>query len=389
MRFERSKSLSKLPPYLFIEIDKKKKAALEAGVDLIDLGVGDPDRPTPPFLLRALAKASLKPANHQYPLGSGKPVFRQAVATWFKKRFGVSLDWKSEVVATIGSKEAIGHFPIAFVNHGDVVLCPDPGYPVYAAGTHFVGAIPYFMPLLEKNNYLPKLSTIPKSVLKRAKLMWLNYPNNPTAATTTLAFFKKAILFCKKHGIILAHDMAYSEIYYDGQKPPSILQVPGAKEVAIEFHSLSKTFNMTGWRVGFAVGHPDLVAGLATAKGNLDSGVVSAIQEMAVAALNAPASLAVNIRKVYAKRRQIIVQGLRKAGYHVLTPKAAFYIWVRVPQGYSSAQYCALLLEKAGIVATPGNGFGASGEGYFRLTVTAPEPRLRLAVKRLATLNAR
>ena len=386
MEFKRSKALRSLPPYLFIEIDKKKKAALAAGVDLVDLGVGDPDRPTPKLLLQALKKAADKPANHQYPLGSGMPAYRQAVAAWFKRRFGVALDPATEVVASIGSKEAIGHFPIAFVDPGDIVLCPDPGYPVYAAGARFVGATPYFMPLLEKNKFLPDFKAIPQGVLKRAKLMWLNYPNNPTAATCDLAFFKKAVAFCRRHGIILAHDMAYSEVYEAGQKPPSILQVPGAKDLAIEFHSLSKTFNMTGWRVGFACGNPQLLAGLASAKGNLDSGVVSAIQEMAVAALSAPESLAKRVRSVYKARRAVVVGGLRKAGFQVFPSKAAFYIWVKVPQGHTSASFCALLLEKAGIVATPGNGFGAAGEGYFRLTLTAPDARLKLAVKRLTAL---
>jgi LL-diaminopimelate aminotransferase len=387
LEFVRSKALQALPPYLFIEIDKKKKAALEAGVDLVDLGVGDPDRPTPKVLLQVLKKASENPANHQYPLGAGMPSYRQAVATWFKRRFKVALDWKTEIIATIGSKEAIGHFPVAFVNPGDIVLCPDPGYPVYAAGARFVGAQPYFMPLLEKNRFLPDFNAIPKTVLKRARLLWLNYPNNPTAATCDLKFFGRAVDFCRRHRLILAHDMAYSEIYEDGHKPPSVLQVPGAKDLAIEFHSLSKTFNMTGWRVGFACGNPHLVAGLAAVKGNLDSGVVSAIQEMGAAALLAPAGLARSVRSVYKARRTLMVNGLRKAGFTVLPSKAAFYLWVKVPQGYSSADFCALLLEKAGIVATPGNGFGPAGEGYFRLTLTAPEARLKLAVKRLAALK--
>jgi LL-diaminopimelate aminotransferase len=300
----------------------------------------------------------------------------------------VSLDPGTEVLATIGSKEAIGHFPIAFVNPGDVVLCPDPGYPVYAAGARFVGAVPVSMPLLEKNGFLPDFNAIAPEDLKRARLMWLNYPNNPTAATCDLAFFKEAVEFCRRHSIILAHDMAYSEVYEGDAKPPSVLEVEGAREVAIEFHSLSKTFNMTGWRVGFAVGNPRLVAGLASAKGNLDSGVVSAIQEMGIAALSAPASLAKSVRSVYAKRRKILVGGLKKAGFEVFPSRAAFYVWIKVPQGQTSAGFCSLLLDKAGIVATPGNGFGAAGEGYFRLTLTAPEDRLKLAVKRLTALKA-
>ncbi|MES2202151.1 MAG: LL-diaminopimelate aminotransferase [candidate division FCPU426 bacterium] len=384
MPFERSARLKKLPPYLFIEIDKKKKAAKAAGVDLVDLGVGDPDRPTPALLLKALAKASLKPENHQYPFGSGTMAFRQEIAGWFKKRFGVELDAATEVCATIGSKEAIGHFPLAFVDPGDVVLCPDPGYPVYEASTHFVGGEVVRMPLLEKNGFLPDLSAIPAEKLKKAKLMWLNSPNNPTAAVAPLAYLTKVVAFCRQHKIILAHDMAYSEIYYNGKKPASVLQVPGAKDCAIEFHSLSKTFNMTGWRVGFAVGDASLIAGLAAVKGNLDSGVVSAIQEMAIAALKAPASLTASIRKVYEKRRAYLVKALTSLGYKVADPQAAFYLWIKVPTGFSSAAFCTELLDKAGIVATPGNGFGPSGEGYFRLTLTAPDARLKLAVKRLS-----
>lgn len=388
MEFQKSSALRSLPPYLFIEIDRKKKEALAKGVDLVDLGVGDPDRPTPKILVDALKKASEKPSNHQYPLGSGMPVYRKAVAAWFKRRFGVEVDPATEVLATIGSKEAIGHFPVAFVEAGDVVLCPDPGYPVYAAGARFVGAEPVAMPLLAKNRFLPDFKAIPPAKLKKARLMWLNYPNNPTAATCDLAFFKKAVEFCRKHRIILAHDMAYSEVYEGALKPPSVLQVKGAKDVAIEFHSLSKTFNMTGWRIGFAVGHPQLVGGLAAVKGNIDSGVVSAIQEMGVTALEAPASLAKEVRSVYTRRRKIVVDGLRKSGFEVFASRAAFYVWVRVPKGYDSAGFCGELLEKAGVVATPGNGFGASGEGYFRLTLTAPEERLKLAVKRLASLKA-
>jgi LL-diaminopimelate aminotransferase len=387
LEFERSRALQSLPPYLFIEIDKKKKQALADGVDLVDLGVGDPDRPTPPVLIQALKKAAGKAAHHQYPLGSGMPAYRKAVADWFKKRFKVFLDPGSEVLATIGSKEAIGHFPIAFVNPGDVVLCPDPGYPVYAAGARFVGAVPVAMPLLEQNKFLPDFNAIAPEDLKRARLMWLNYPNNPTAATCDLAFFREAVDFCRRNSIILAHDMAYSEVYEGGAKPPSVLEVEGAREIAIEFHSLSKTFNMTGWRVGFAVGNARLVAGLASAKGNLDSGVVSAIQEMGIAALNAPASLAKSVRSVYAGRRRILVGGLKKAGFEVFPSRAAFYVWIKVPQGRTSAAFCSLLLDQAGIVATPGNGFGAAGEGWFRLTLTAPEDRLKLAVKRLAALK--
>jgi LL-diaminopimelate aminotransferase len=389
LNFDRAERLKKLPPYLFIEIDKKKKAAQAAGVDLVDLGIGDPDRPTPAPLLKALEKASRNPAHHQYPLGAGLPAFRQTAAHWFHKRFGVKLDPSSEVLALIGSKEGIGHLPLAVVNPGDKVLCPDPAYPVYNAGTLFAGGKPVWMPLTEKNSWLPDFGKISASDLEGAKLMWLNYPNNPTSATAPLAFFKDAVAFCRKNGLILAHDMAYSEIYYDGLAPNSILEVDGAKDVAIEFHSLSKTFNMTGWRVGFAVGNPALVAALGAVKGNLDSGVVSAIQEMAMAGLKAPDSLTAGIRKIYQKRRDFFVPGLQALGFHVDMPTAAFYVWVRVPEGKTSASFCSELLDKAGVVATPGNGFGAAGEGYFRLTLTAPEPRLKLALKRLKAFSER
>ena len=389
MKFELAARLSKLPPYLFIEIDKKKKAALAAGVDLVDLGVGDPDRPTPAPLLAALSRAAANPAYHQYPLGAGLPEFRKAAADWVEHRFGVKVEPATQVLALIGTKEGIGHLPLAFVNPGDRVLCPDPGYPVYHAGTVFSGGVPVRMPLLSQNDFLPDFGKIPAAQLKRARLMWLNYPNNPTAATAPLSFFAEAVRFCRKYGLILAHDMAYSEIYYDGARPPSIFEAPGAKDVAIEFHSLSKTYNMTGWRVGFAVARPELIAALAAVKGNLDSGVVSAIQAMAIAAFRAPAEMTDSIRRLYQARRDLFVPGLQALGFDVRLPKASFYVWVKVPKGKKSAAFCTELLEKAGIVATPGNGFGAAGEGYFRMTLTAPEERLKLALDRLAKLKRR
>jgi LL-diaminopimelate aminotransferase len=269
------------------------------------------------------------------------------------------------------------------------VLCPDPAYPVYNAGTLFAEGVPVVMPLREENGWLPDFGAIPQEELGRARMMWLNYPNNPTSAGAAPGFFKDAVAFCRKHGIILAHDMAYSEVYYDDLPPHSVMEVEGAREVAVEFHSLSKTFNMTGWRVGFAVGRPELISALAAVKGNLDSGVVSAVQEMGIAALKAPASLTAGIRKVYQKRRDLFVPGLKALGFQVSMPPAAFYIWVKVPGSKGSAAFCAELLDKAGIVATPGNGFGACGEGYFRMTLTAPETRLKLALKRLASFKAK
>jgi LL-diaminopimelate aminotransferase len=387
MDFPQAERMKKLPPYLFIEMDKKKKAAIEKGVDIISLAIGDPDLATPDFIVEALYKAAKDKANHQYPLGPGLPKFREAVAYWYDRRFGVKLDWKDEVVALIGSKEGIGHLPIGIINPGDVVLMPSPGYPVYHAGTLFAGGESYFMPLLEKNDFLPDLEAIPLDVLKRAKLIWTNSPNNPTAVLAEKNFFTKVIAFAQKHQLIVANDAAYTEIYYDGEKPISFLELPGAREVGVEFHSLSKTFNMTGWRVGFAVGNKSVVKALADVKGNLDSGVFNPVQYAGIAALEAPDSVTENIRKIYQERRDIFASGLKKLGWHFHVPKAAFYFWVKVPNGMTSADWCGKVLEEAGIVVTPGNGFGKEGEGYFRMTITVDKARLEEAIQRLGKLK--
>lgn len=386
MKIAYSEKLKKLPPYLFVEIDRKKKAAIERGVDIISLGVGDPDQPTPAHIIRAGQDALAKPANHQYPFGAGMMSFRKAVADWYGTRFGVSIDAVSEVCALIGSKEGIGHFHLAFVNPGDVVLMPEPGYPVYNTGTIFTDGEPYFMPLLEKNNFLPDLAAIPESVLKRAKIMFINFPGNPTAALADARFFADVIALAKKHNIIVAHDAAYSEIYYE-DKPISFLSVPGAKEVGVEFHSLSKTYNMTGWRLGWVCGNADVVKGIATVKENYDSGVFQAVQEAGIAALTGPQDCVEDLRRMYRERRDALVDGLNALGWQVRKPPAAFYVWAKVPAGYTSSATVGKLLDEAGIVCTPGNGMGPSGEGYVRFALTVGVPRIKEALKRIEKIT--
>lgn len=372
-----------LPPYLFAAIDKMKQAAIARGVDIINLGIGDPDLPTPIPIIDSLAQAAKNSKHHQYPSYEGMLAFRTAVADWYKRRFNVTVNPADEVLTLIGSKEGIGHIHLAFVDPGDVVLVPSPGYPVYPVGTNFCGGVSHIMPLTKANGFLPDLNAIPTDVAKKAKLMWLNSPNNPTSVIMTKEFFKRAIEFAQEHQIIICHDAAYSEIYYDGKRPASFLEVDGAKEVGIEFHSLSKTYNMTGWRLGFAVGHKEVLAALGKVKSQLDSGVFEAVQAAGITALGLPDSVADGIRKIYQERRDTIIPGLKKLGLEVDAPPAAFYIWVTVPKGYTSTSFTAHLLEKAGIVTTPGNGFGAPGEGYIRMTVCTSKERLAEAVERI------
>ena len=372
-----------LPPYLFAAIDKMKQEAIARGVDIINLGIGDPDLPTPKPIIESLAKAAQDPKHHQYPSYEGMLSFRKAVAGWYKRRFNVALDPADEVLTLIGSKEGIGHVHLAFVDPGDVVLVPSPGYPVYPVGTSFCGGTAHFMPLTKANGFLPDLSAIPKDVAKKAKLMWLNSPNNPTSVIMTKDYFRRAIEFAQEHHIIICHDAAYSEIYYDGKRPVSFMEVEGAKDVGVEFHSLSKTYNMTGWRIGFVVGNKAVLAALGKVKSQLDSGVFEAVQEAGITALELDDSVTDGIRKIYQERRDTIVPGLKKLGLEVDAPPAAFYIWVTVPKGYTSTSFTAHLLEKAGIVTTPGNGFGAPGEGYVRMTVCTTKERLAEAVERI------
>lgn len=383
---EPAKRVKDLPPYLFAIIDRMKEKALAKGVDLIDLSIGDPDMPTPKHIIERMRKAVKNPAHHQYPSYIGMLSFRQAVADWYKKRFNVSLNPGTEVLSLIGSKEGIGHMPLAFINPGDYVLAPSPGYPVYPVAALFAGGKSHEMPLLEKNNYLPDLGAIPKGVLKKAKLMFINYPNNPTAACAGRAFYKELINFAAENNIIICHDAAYSEIYYDNEKPLSFLQIPGAKNVGIEFHSLSKTYNMAGWRIGFAVGNKDAIAGLGKIKTNFDSGIFQAIQEAGIEALNTGDRVLGKIRDTYQERRDALCEGLKKLGLEVNKPKATFYLWVKCPEGVSSMDFTAHLLNKAGILTTPGNGFGAPGEGYVRFALTVPVKRIKEALERMGKI---
>jgi len=387
MRIEKAKRIEQIPPYLFAQIDKKKEEMRKKGMDLIDLGIGDPDLPTPQPIIERLKKASEDPRNHHYPSYEGMIQFRQAAANWFERRFGITFDPKTEVLTLIGSKEGIAHIPLAFVNPGDYVLVPSPGYPVYRVATLLAGGTPYFLPLLKENGFLPKLSEIPKEVAERSKLLFINYPNNPTSAIAERPFFEEVVAFARRHGIIVCHDAAYSELAFDGYRPLSFFEVEGAKEVGIEFHSLSKTFNMTGWRIGFAVGNPEIVSGLGRVKTNIDSGLFQAIQEAGIEALNRYDTPIPNIIRIYEGRRDVMVKGLREMGLEVDLPRATFYLWIRVPRGYTSAQFATLLIEQAGIVATPGNGFGEAGEGYIRMTLTVDESRLQEAIERLKKIN--
>lgn len=383
--FEFASRIKHLPPYLFASIDRMKQEAVKKGMDIIDLSIGDPDIPTPGPIVRAMKKAVENPIHHRYPSYEGMLSYREAVAHWYKKRFNTKLDPRTEVLSLIGSKEGIGHIPLAFVNPGDVVLVPSPGYPVYPIGTLFAGGESFMMPLREENNFLPDLNRIPKGILKKAKLMFINYPNNPTSAVAPRGFFEEVIKFASKNNIIVCHDASYTEIYYD-KKPLSFMQFDGAKEVGIEFHSLSKTYNMTGWRIGFAVGNSHVLAGLGKVKTNLDSGVFQAIQEAAIAGLGLDQKMLLPIRNTYRQRRDILYMGLNKLGMHLVKPDATFYLWVKVPPRFNSMGFVTHLLDQAGVLSTPGNGFGDAGEGYVRFALTAPDKRIQEAVERIGRI---
>ncbi|MCU0595916.1 MAG: LL-diaminopimelate aminotransferase [Desulfobacterota bacterium] len=383
--FDTANRLRKLPPYLFKEIDRKKSELRAKGVDLIDLGIGDPDLPTPAHIIEAMKKAVGDAANHRYPSYSGMLEFRAAVAEWYGKRFNVALDPEKEVLTLIGSKEGIAHLPLAFINPGDVSLVPSPGYPVYNIATLFCGGESTTMPLVKEKGFLPDLEAIPPDVARRAKVMFINYPNNPTAAVADVAFFEKVVEFAAKNKILVCHDAAYSEVAFDGYRPPSFLQARGAKDVGIEFHSLSKTYNMTGWRVGFAAGNREAIEGLSAVKSNVDSGVFQAIQFAGITALRSDQSCVRKNIDVYTERRDLMVSQMKKAGFELDTPKASFYLWIKTPKGYSSAQLATRLLEK-GVVVTPGNGFGEPGEGYFRIALTQKKERLQEAMERIKSV---
>lgn len=385
--FEKADRLKQLPPYLFKEIDRKKAEVMARGVDIIDLGVGDPDLPTPPHIIEALKRAVNDPANHRYPSYSGMGGFKETVAQWYGERFGVDLDPQTEVVSLIGSKEGIAHFPLAFINPGDVALVPTPAYPVYNIATLFAGGESFFMPLLSKNRFLPDLDVIPPEIASRARVMFINYPNNPTSAVADPEFFSRVVEFAKENGIVVCHDAAYTEMAFDGYRPHSFLEIEGAKEVGLEFHSLSKTYNMTGWRIGFAVGNREAIEGLGAVKSNIDSGVFQAVQMAGIEAIRGDQSCVKEMIEVYTRRRDLMVQGLKDAGFEVESPKATFYLWVKVPEGYTSSVLTTRLLEDAGLVVTPGNGFGEPGEGFFRIALTQKRERLSEAIERIKAIS--
>lgn len=384
--FKLAKRLQALPPYLFLEIDKAKRMARSEGRDIIDLGIGDPDLPTPRHIIDALGQAVSDPATHRYALDQGMPALRRSISGWYKRRFGVSLDTDSEVLPLIGSKEGIAHLPLAFINPGDYSLIPDPCYPPYKGGTIFSGGRPYLMPLLDTNCFLPDLNKIPGSILKKTRMIYINYPNNPTSAVCQKEFYRRVVEFALKNKLIVVSDLAYSEMAYDGYRPPSFLEIEGAKEITIEFHSLSKTYNMTGWRIGWACGDARLVAALAKVKSNIDSGIFSAVQLAGVAALDGPQDCIENMRQLYQERRDCLVDGLLSLGWKVNKPRATFYVWVKLPGKTDSIKFSALLLKKADIIATPGVGFGKAGEGYIRMALTVPKERLEEALVRLRKL---
>ncbi|MDP8260081.1 MAG: LL-diaminopimelate aminotransferase [Candidatus Gygaella obscura] len=380
-------NLLKLPPYLFLEIDKAKRQARAQGRSIIDLGIGDPDLPTPNHIIDSLCKAARDPQNHRYALDKGMPDLRKEIANWYKKRFSVTLNFDKEIQPLLGSKDGISHLPFILNNKGDYNLVPDPCYPPYRNCTILAGAKPFLMPLLEKNSFFPELGKIPKAVLKKAKLIFINYPNNPTSALAPLSFFKDLVRLAKKNNIIIASDEAYSEMFYGKMKPPSILQVPGAKKIAVEFHSLSKTYNMTGWRLGWVCGNEKIIKEIAKFKSNIDSGVFQAIQLAGITALKTPKSFLEKNNKIYRDRREIVSKGLRSLGWDFFESSATFYVWVKVPGEISSIEFSKLVLDKCDMVVTPGVGFGKYGEGYFRISLTVGENLLKKGVSRLSRLK--
>ena len=387
MEFAKAERLKQLPPYLFKEIDRLKAELLAKGVDVINLGVGDPDLPTPGHIIARLKEAAEDPSTHQYPSYSGMNDFRRSVSRWYGRRFGVVLDPETEVLTLIGSKEGLAHFPLAYINPGDLALVPTPAYPVYHVATMFAGGESHFMDLVEENHFLPDLHAIPPNVAHRAKVMFINYPNNPTGATAERPFYQRIVEFAREYRIIVCHDAAYTEMGFDGYRPMSFLEIPGAKEVGIEFHSLSKTYNMTGWRLGFAVGNAEILDGLGQIKSNIDSGAFNAIQQAGITALESDQDCVVDMQRIYQERRDRLIAGLNGVGLHPLPLKATFYVWCPTPAGYTSAQFTSLLLREAGIVTTPGSGFGKPGEGYVRMALTVSKERIEEAVERIRKLD--
>ena len=378
-----SRRLDKLSPYPFVEISRIIAEKRAAGADVVTFGIGDPDIPTPAPIIDRLLRASQDPPNHRYPETDGLPELRRAIASWYEKRFSVQLDPDTEVLPLIGAKEGIGHVALCCLDPGDLALVPDPAYPVYGVGTMFAGAESHIMPLYEKNGWLPELDAIPDGVARSAKVMWLNYPNNPTSAVATAEDLAGVTAFCREHDIALLHDAAYSEVGYQGYRAASSMQVEGAKDVGIEFHSLSKTYNMTGWRIGMAVGNADMIKALFQIKANLDSGIPQAVQEMAMEALTGPQDCVDDNVAIYQLRRDRVVTALSSMGLEVAVPQASLYVWAPVPEGYTSAEFAARLLEDIDIVVTPGSSYGKYGEGYIRLSLTTPDEQVEKGCRRL------
>jgi len=379
-----AKRIAALKPYLFVEINKKIAEKKARGEEVISFAIGDPDIPTPPHVIDRLCVAAKDPANHRYPESEGLPELHDAIAAWYKKRFDVDLDPANEVLPLIGSKEGIGHIAFCFIDNGDIALVPDPAYPVYAIGTQLAGGSPYYLPLKAENDFLPDLKSIKAFILKNTKVLWISYPNNPTGAVAGLDFFQEVVEFAKQNDILVCHDGPYSEVAFDDYQPASFMQAEGARDVGVEFHSLSKSYNMTGWRIGMVVGNADAIKALRTLKSNLDSGIPQAIQYMAIEALNGPQDCVAEHNAVYQRRRDLIIEVLERIGLEVTPPKASLYIWAKVPRGYNSVEFTTDLLDQAGVAVTPGVGYGPSGEGYVRLSLTITDASLVKGLSRLS-----
>ena len=378
-----AKRVEELPPYLFAQISKVIAAKKARGIDVVTFGIGDPDLPTPPNVLAALHRAADDPANHRYPESEGLPELRGAIARWYERRFEVAFDPAREALALIGSKEGIAHMALTLIDPGDVALVTDPGYPVYEIGTMFAGGVAVKLPLRRESGWLPDLDAIPEDLAARARVLWLNYPNNPTAAVADLAFFEKAVAWAKEYDVSICHDNPYCDVAFDGYRPLSIFQAPGARDVAIEFNSFSKIYNMTGWRIGMAVGNAELVDALMRVKSNIDSGIPQAIQEMAIEAVDGPQDVIADHNAIYQRRRDRIVGTLRAIGLEVDPPKASLYVWAKLPEGVTSGDFAARLIEECAVVVTPGRGYGVNGEGYVRLSVTIADDRMEEGLRRL------
>ncbi len=380
--------VAQLPPYLFVEVTRKIAEKRARGEDVISLAIGDPDIPTPEHILRSLEDAARIPANHRYPESDGLPELRQSIARWYQKRFGITLDPDKEVLPTIGSKEGIAHIAWCYIDPGDIALVPDPGYPVYSVGTMLAGGDSYYLPLTPENNFLPDYDAIPDEIADRAKLLWINYPNNPTAAVADLSFFERTVEFARAHDIAVCHDGPYTEVAYDGYEPVSFLQAAGAKDVGIEFHSLSKSFNMTGWRIGMAVGNAEMIDALMRIKSNIDSGIFQAVQIAAITALDGPQDAIADHNRIYQARRDRLVPALRDMGLEVEPPKASLYVWAKLPAGVNSGAFASRLIESSNVVVTPGRGYGEAGEGFIRCSLTVSDDQLDRAIERLAGVRA-